>query len=94
MNKYETIMILDCSISQESRISAIEKIKKYIESIGEIESTEELGKKKLAYEIKKNNEGYYCIINFSANPDDIAELERIYRITDEIIKFIVVRRND
>ena len=94
MNKYETIMILDCNIPQESRISAIEKIKKYIESKGKIENTEEIGKRKLAYEIRKKNEGYYYLINFSANPEDIAELERIYRITDEIMKFLVVRRND
>ena len=94
MNKYETIMILDCNITDECRNNAINKIKKYIESKGKIENTEEIGKRKLAYEIRKKNEGYYYLINFSANPEDIAELERIYRITDEIMKFLVVRRND
>ena len=94
MNKYETIMILDCNITDECRNNAINKIKKYIESKGKIENIEEIGKRKLAYEIRKKNEGYYYLINFSANPEDIAELERIYRITDEIMKFLVVRRND
>ena len=94
MNKYETIMILDCNITDECRNNAINKIKKYIESKGKIENTEEIGKRKLAYEIRKKNEGYYYLFNFSANPEDIAELERIYRITDEIMKFLVVRRND
>ena len=94
MNKYETVMILDCNISEEDRKNAIEKIKNYIEKNGEIRKTEDMGKRKLAYEVKKNKEGYYYIIEFSTNPENIAELERIYRITDEILKFIVVRQDD
>ena len=46
---------------------------------------------KLAYEIQKNKEGYYVVINFEAKPELIAELERQYRITDSVIKFIVVK---
>ena len=94
MNKYETVMILDCNISEEDRKNAIEKIKNYIEKNGEIKKTEDIGKRKLAYEVKKNKEGYYYIIEFTTNPENIAELERIYRITDEILKFIVVRQDD
>ena len=94
MNKYETVMILDCNISEEDRKNAIEKIKNYIEKNGEIRKIEDMGKRKLAYEVKKNKEGYYYIIEFSTNPENIAELERIYRITDEILKFIVVRQDD
>ena len=94
MNKYETVMILDCNISEEDRKNAIEKIKNYIEKNGEIRKTEDIGKRKLAYEVKKNKEGYYYIIEFTTNPENITELERIYRITDEILKFIVVRQDD
>ena len=94
MNKYETVMILDCNISEEDRKNAIEKIKNYIEKNGEIKKTEDMGKRKLAYEVKKNKEGYYYIIEFTTNPENITELERIYRITDEILKFIVVRQDD
>ena len=94
MNKYETVMILDSTISEEDRNNAIEKIKNYIKKNGEIRKTEDIGKKKLAYEVKKNKEGYYYIIEFTTNPENIAELERIYRITDEILKFIVVRQDD
>ena len=94
MNKYETVMILDCNISEEDRKNAIEKIKNYIEKNGEIRKIEDMGKRKLAYEVKKNKEGYYYIIEFTTNPENIAELERIYRITDEILKFIVVRQDD
>ncbi len=94
MNKYETVMILNSTISEESRNNAIEKVKNYIQENGEIEKTEDIGKRKLAYEIKKNKEGYYYIIEFMAEPESIVELERIYRITDEILKFIVVRKDD
>ncbi|MCI8412034.1 MAG: 30S ribosomal protein S6, partial [Clostridia bacterium] len=58
------------------------------------ESVENMGKKKLAYEIKKFSEATYMLFNFEAKPDSITELERVYRITDDIIKFIVVRKED
>ena len=69
-------------------------ISNLINNDGKVESVEELGKKKLAYEIKKNSEGIYVLINFEAAPSLIKELERVYRITDEVIKFIVVRKDE
>ncbi len=53
-----------------------------------------MGLRKLAYEIGKNKEGYYVVFEFEAKPELIVELERNYRINDEIIKFIVVRKNE
>ena len=53
-----------------------------------------MGIKKLAYEIKKNKEGYYIIFYFEAKADVIFELERNYRINENIIKFITVRNDD
>ncbi len=53
-----------------------------------------MGLRKLAYEIGKNKEGYYVVFEFEAKPELIVELERNYRITDEIIKFIVVRKDE
>ena len=50
--------------------------------------------KKLAYDIKKNKEAYYMVFKFEANPTLIAELERVYRITDEVLKFITTRNID
>ena len=52
-----------------------------------------MGKRKLAYEIKKCKEGTYVIFNFESKPEAIAELERVYRITDDIIKYIVVKKD-
>ena len=51
-------------------------------------------KKKLAYEVKKNSEGYYVVTTFEAEPTLITELERNYRITDDVIKFMVIRQDE
>ena len=94
MNKYETVFIINPNIEDAGVKALIEKFSNLINSDGKVESVEELGKKKLAYEIKKHKEGNYVVINFEANPELIKELERIYRITDEVIKFIVVRKDE
>ena len=94
MNKYESIIIIKPNCTDEA-IKALEsKFTGLINENGKIESVEKIGKKRLAYEIKKNREGYYILFNFEAKPDSIAELERNYRITDEVLKFIVVRKED
>ena len=94
MNKYETIFIVNPNVEEASVKELIEKFSNIINNDGKVESVEELGKKKLAYEIKKNSEGNYVLINFEANPAVIKELERVYRITDEVIKFIVVKEEE
>ena len=92
MNKYETIFIINPSVEEAKIKELIEKFSDLINKDGKVESVEEWGLKKLAYLVRKQSEGYYVLINFDANPDVIAELERIYRITDEVIKFITVRK--
>ena len=94
MNKYESVVIINPSVEEQGIKALIAKFTDLINSNGKLEKVEELGKKKLAYEIRKNSEGYYVVLNFEANPNLVAELERVYRITDEVIKFIVVREND
>lgn len=94
MNKYESVVIINPSVEEQGIKDLISKFTEMINSNGKLEKVEEVGKKKLAYEIRKNSEGYYVVLNFEAEPSFIAELERVYRITDEVIKFIVVREND
>lgn len=94
MNKYESIIIINPSVEEQEVKDLTKRFTDLINENGKVESVEELGKKKLAYEVKKNKEGYYVLINFEAKPDSIAELERNYRITDEVIKFIVVRKEN
>ena len=94
MNKYESIIIINRNCTDEALKALESKFTGLINENGKVESFENQGKKKLAYEVKKNKEGFYILINFEAKPDSIAELERNYRITDEVIKFIVVRKED
>ena len=92
MNKYETVFIINPSVEDAGVKTLIQKFSDLINSDGKVEKVDELGKKKLAYEINKNKEGYYVVYDFEAKPKLIAELERNYRITDEVIKFIVVKK--
>ena len=94
MNKYESVIIISPVVEEEGIKNLITKFSDLINTEGKVESVEEMGKRKLAYGVKKNKEGYYVLINFEAKPELIAELERNYRITDEVIKFIVVRKED
>ena len=91
MNKYESVIIINPSVEEEGIKSLITKFSDLINSEGSVEKVTEIGRKRLAYEIQKNKEGYYVVFNFEAKPELIAELERQYRITDSVIKFIVVK---
>ena len=92
MNKYESVVIVNPNVEENTLKELIERFQTLINTDGKVEQVNELGKKKLAYEINKNKEGYYVVYDFEANPKLITELERNYRITDEIIKFIVVKK--
>ena len=95
MNNYESIIIVNPNVTNDEIRELIEYIKKIItDKNGKIAEVKDLGKKKLAYEIKKNKEGHYVQFNFKADPEVIVELERIYRIKDEIIKFVTVKIED
>ncbi len=94
MNKYESIMIVAPTIDEKQQKEIENKYSKLINENGKLESFENLGKKKLAYEVRKNKEGIYMQINFKSKASFISELERQYRIDDDVIKFIVVRRED
>lgn len=94
MNRYETVFIINPNVEETGVKALVEKFSNLINNDGKVEEVNELGMKKLAYDIKKFKEGNYVVINFEANPELIKELERIYRITDEVIKFIVVRKDE
>ncbi len=94
MRKYETIFILRPSLEEEKRNVIIEKFKGIIAADGEIEKVEEWGNKRLAYEIEKLRDGYYVHVNFKANPSLPKELERNFKISDDVIRFIVINLED
>ena len=91
MNKYESVIIINPSADEDKVKSLIDKFSDLINKQGKVTKVDTLGNKKLAYEVKKNKEGIYVVFYFEAEPTLIAELERNYRITDEVIKFIVVK---
>lgn len=94
MNKYESVIIIEPNVDEEEIDNIIQKVKDIIEENGSVTKVEKMGMKKLAYEIRKNKEGYYIVIYFEADPSIISEIERYYRITENIIKFLTVRRDD
>ncbi len=94
MNKYESVIIINPSLEEQGIKDVITKFTDLINSDGKVENVDEMGRRKLAYEIKKQSEGYYVVYTFEANPEFITELERIYRITDSVMKFITIRKED
>jgi small subunit ribosomal protein S6 len=94
MSKYETLYILDPELDEEARNSIIERLKGIVEEAGEVESIDEWGTRKLAYEINKKNEGYYVKMNFSAGPEVPRELTRIFRITEGVIRHLIVKEDE
>ena len=94
MNKYESVIIINPSADEDKVKSLIDRFSDLINKQGKVEKVDTLGKRKLAYEVKKNKEGIYVVFYFEAEPTLIAELERNYRITDEVIKFIVVKSEE
>ena len=92
MRKYETIFILHPSLDEEAVKANVEKFKGVIENGGGvIENVDAWGKRKLAYEINKVGEGHYTLVSFSANPELPKELDRVFRITDSVIRHIIVK---
>lgn len=95
MNKYESVCILAPNFTNKEIGETIVKIQNKIKEFSnKTIKIENLGKKKLAYEVKQNKEGIYLVINFECDAECIRELERFYRITDEVIKFITIRNDD
>lgn len=94
MNKYETVIILGKNLNEKEIDEVNNKLVDVIEQNGKVEQIEKLGLKKLAYEIRKQKEAYYVVLTYKTIPDTIRELERVMRITDEILKFITIRRDD
>jgi len=92
MNKYEAIFIINPDLEEEAIKALIEKFKNLIESSAQLESIDEWGKRRLAYPIKYKNEGYYVLVNFSAGPDFPYELDRNFKITDGIMKHIIIKK--
>lgn len=94
MNKYELALVVSAKIEDEERVAVVEKAKGYITRYnGTITEVEEWGKKRLAYEINHMREGFYYFIQFEADADCPAEVERHARIMDNVLRYLVVRKD-
>lgn len=91
IRKYETIFIVTPQFEEEARNEVITKIKSLVEQNGTLGKLDEWGTRKLAYEVADMTEGYYVLIEFSSSPEFPLELERIYKITEGIIKYLIVK---
>ena len=94
MNKYELAVVVSAKIEDDERAQVIEKVKALVERFGgQISDVDEWGKKKLAYEIQKMHEGFYYFIQFEADAQCPAEVERHVRIMDNVLRYLVVRKD-
>ena len=92
LNKYETDIVVDATLTDEEIEVVVEKFKALIAANGTVDSVDVWGKRKLAYPIDYKTEGYYVLINFTSEPDFIKELDRNYNITDGILRTLTVRK--
>ncbi len=92
MNNYETIFVIDASLSEEEINAISEKFTSLIAANGTTESVDVWGKRRLAYPIDYKTEGYYVLVNFASEAQFITELERVYNITDGVLRTIVIRK--
>lgn len=92
MNKYEVLYIIRANVEDEARSALIEKFNAIItQRGGSVDDIEEWGRRKLAYTIDYENEGYYVLEHFTADAELPKELERNYRISDDVLRYLVTR---
>lgn len=93
-NSYETVVVFSLKNGDESVSALVQKFKELIEKNAVLDGFDDWGKRKLAYPINKESEGYYVLFNFTCEPDFPAELDRIYKITDGIPRSLIVKKDN
>ena len=94
LRKYEAVIILLPNLEEEKRTKLLDRFKSIIEANGSILNIDEWGNRKLAYLIDDIGEGYYVLINFEAEPETIQELNRIAKISDSIMRHMIIREDE
>ena len=92
-NLYETVIVTSAKLGEEGNAALVERFKALIAEHGTVQSVDDWGKRRFAYPIEKQNEGYYTLINFESIPEFTAELDRRYQITDGIMRTLIVKRD-
>jgi small subunit ribosomal protein S6 len=92
-NKYEVIYIINTELGEEGIQELVEKFKSLLETSAQLDHMDEWGKRKLAYPVKDRNEGYYVLAEFTSDSEFPKELERNFKITEGILKYIIIRKD-
>lgn len=93
-NLYESVLIIRGDLEEKNYKEVLNNIIEKIKILINIEKIDEIGLKRLAYEVNKNKTGYYVVIYYKATSQAVLEIERIYRITEDILKFLTVKKED
>ena len=95
MTKYESMYILKPDMEEEKKDALVKRFSDIVTNNGgTVEKIDEWGKKRLAYPIQYINDGYYVLMNFEAQPTLPAELERNYKISDDVLRFMVINLDE
>ena len=95
MSKYELTFVVNAKIEDDERAAVVDKCKALIERFGgTITNVDEWGKRRLAYEIQKMKEGFYYVVQFDASTSAPAEIESRIRIMDNVMRYLVVKREE
>ena len=94
MNSYEILFVLAAALDDEKKEAAIETVKGIISDGGEVTSVDVWGLRRLAYPIEKKHEGYYVLVEFNAPSDLPKELDRRLRISDDVIRHIIINKDE
>ena len=92
VEKYELMYVLNPNLTEEETAALVEKFKALVEANGTLDELQEMGKRKLAYEINYLTEGYYVLVKFTSDPAFPAELDRVLGITDGVIRSLITLR--
>lgn len=95
MRNYEFTFIIHPDIEDEGITGTVEKVSQFItEGGGQVTNADHWGRRRLAYPIQKQNEGYYVLMQVQLDPESIVELERKLKLTEEVIRYLLVRVED
>lgn len=91
-NKYESVLVVSLKNGEEAADAVVNKFKELIEANAALENVDVWGKRKLAYLINKEAEGFYALFTFESAPEFTAELDRVYNITDGVLRSLIIKK--
>lgn len=92
--QYETVLVFSVKNSEDEAKNLLQKFKSMIEENGTLDSVDEWGKRRLAYPINDETEGYYALVNYTAAPEFPAEFDRVLKITDGVLRSLIIKKGN